>query len=100
MRRRDLPGIFTGAALLPSASTAQQGKVPTIGVLAVASPGSEHFWQLFQEDLRQLGYIEGKTVQFEFRSAQVSGLPELATELVQHKVDIIVTWFTPAGLAA
>jgi putative tryptophan/tyrosine transport system substrate-binding protein len=101
MRRRDLLAVFGGCATWwPLSSAAQPAKVPTIGVLAVAAPGSERFWELFQEDLRQLGYIEGKTVEFEFRSAQVSGLPELATELVQHKVDIIVTWFTPAGLEA
>jgi len=101
MRRRDLLAILASAAAdWPLTAVAQQAKVPTIGVLAVAAPGTERFRQLFQEDLRQLGYIEGKTVQFEFRSAQVAGLPELATELVQRKVDVIVTWFTPAGLAA
>jgi putative tryptophan/tyrosine transport system substrate-binding protein len=101
MRRRDLLAVLGGCTTFwPLTSTAQPAKVPTIGVLAVTAPGTERFWQLFQEDLRQLGYIAGKTVQFEFRSAQVSGLPELATELVQHNVDIIVTWFTPAGLAA
>lgn len=101
MRRRDLLAVLGGCTTLwPLTSAAQPAKVPTIGVLAVAAPGSERFWRLFQEDLRQLGYVEGKTVQFEFRSAQVAGLPELATELVQRKVDVIVTWFTPAGLAA
>jgi putative tryptophan/tyrosine transport system substrate-binding protein len=102
MRRRDLLGLIGGAvAAWPFAGAAQQQKVPTIGVLAVASPGSERFWRLFQADLRELGYIEGQSVRFEFRSdQQVGRLPALAAELVGLKVDIIVTWFTPAALAA
>jgi putative ABC transport system substrate-binding protein len=74
--------------------------VPTIGVLAVASSGSERFWRLFRDDLRQLGYVEGQNLRFEFRSDQVSRLPELAADLVRLKVDIIVSWFTPAARAA
>ncbi len=76
--------------------------MPTVGVLVVGAPGSQQFWQLFQEGLRALGYVEGKSVRFEFRSdeGQASRLPELAAELVRLKVDLIVTWFTPAALAA
>jgi hypothetical protein len=86
----------------PPNSVAQQPKVPTIGVLVVGSPGSEQFWQLFRDGMRELGYDEGRNVRFEFRSdeGQVSRLPELAADLVRLKVDVIVTWFTPAGRAA
>ncbi len=101
MKRRDVLALLGGAAgAWPFVGAAQQPKMPTIGVLVVGSPGSEKFWRLFREDLRKLGYVEGQTVRFEFRSDQVSRLPELAAELVQLKPDIIVTWFTPAGLAA
>jgi putative ABC transport system substrate-binding protein len=81
---------------------AQLAKVPVIGVLVVGLPGGENFWRLFREDMRKLGYIDGQSVRYEFRSdqGQLSRLPELATELVQLKVDVIVTWFTPAALAA
>jgi putative ABC transport system substrate-binding protein len=74
----------------------------TIGILVVGSPGSERFWRLFQADLRDLGYLEGQNVRFEFRSdqGQAGRLPELATELVRLKVGLIVTWFTPAAQAA
>jgi putative ABC transport system substrate-binding protein len=101
MNRRDLLALLGGAAgSWPLAGAAQQAKVPTIGVLVVGSPGSERFWRLFREDLRTLGYVDGQNVRFEFRSDQVSRLPELASALVKLKVDIIVTWFTPAALAA
>jgi putative ABC transport system substrate-binding protein len=103
MRRRDLLALLGGAAAFwPLAGAAQQPKMPTIGVLVVGSPGSERFWRLFREALRDLGYVEGQNVRFEFRSdqGQATRLPELAAELVRLKVDIIVTWFTPAALAA
>jgi len=84
----------------PPAAEAQGQKVPTIGVLVIESPGSERFWRLFRESMRDLGYVEGQNVRFEFRSdQQVSRLPDLAAELVHRTVDIIVTWFTPARAA-
>ena len=92
--------LFGGAAGAWPFAGAAQPKIPTIGVLVVGSPGSAQFWRLFREDLRELGYIEGQNLRFEFRSEQVSRLPELASELVQLKVDLIVTWFTPAARAA
>jgi putative ABC transport system substrate-binding protein len=101
MKRRDLLTLAAGAAGAWSvAALAQQAKMPTIGVLVIAIPGSEKFWQLFEKDMRELGYVEGQSVHFEFRQGPVSGLPELAAELVRLKVDLIVTWFTPAALAA
>ena len=52
--------------------------------------------------MRELGYVEGQNIRFEFRSdeGKLNRLPELAAELVRLKVDIIVTWFTPAARAA
>src|SRR5260370_24033652 len=103
MRRGDLLALFGGAAgAWPLAVAAQQPKIPTIGVLVVGSPGSEKFWRLFRESMRELGYIEGQNVRYEFRSdeGQISRLPDLAAELVQLKVDLIVTWFTPGTRAA
>lgn len=101
--RRDLIALIGAAVtLLPLAGAAQPGKVPTIGVLVVGSPASERFWQLFQQDMRELGYIEGRNVRYQFRSdmGQASRLPALAEELVRLQVDLIVVWFTPAALAA
>ena len=52
--------------------------------------------------MQELGYIEGQSIRYEFRSneGQVIRLPELAAELVRLQVDVIVTWFTPAAKAA
>src|SRR5947208_701687 len=103
MRRRDLLArLGSIAAFWPYAGAAQQPKMPTIGILVVGSPGSERFWRLFREDMRELGYVEGQNLRYEFRSdqGQVDRLPELAAELVRLKVDVIVAWFTPAARAA
>src|SRR5215469_11281057 len=103
MRRREFIELLGGAAAAwPFAARAQQPNVATIGVLVRAAPGWERFWQLFPEALRDLGYIEGKNIRFEFRSdeGQMSRLPELAGELVRLKVNVIVSWFTPAAIAA
>ncbi len=101
-RRRFLRTVSASLLAVPFAAEAQQPKVLTIGVLVVGAPGSERFWRLFRAALRDLGYIEGQNVRFEFRSdqGQVSRLPALAAELVRLKVDIIVPWFTPAAMAA
>src|SRR5262249_18873561 len=85
-----------------AARAQQTGKLLTVGVLVVGSPGSERFWQLFRDLMRELGYVEGRNIRYEFRSdqGQVSRLPELAAALVRLNVDLIVTWFTPAAQAA
>src|SRR5262245_28557005 len=74
--------------------------LPTLRAFGGISP--EEFWREFRQGLRDLGYIEGQNIRFEFRSAegQINRLPELAAELVRPKVDVIVTWFTPTAVAA
>src|SRR5262245_25992046 len=86
----------------PLMARAQQPKVPTIGALVIGNISPEEFWREFRQGLRDLGYIEGQNIRFEFRSAegQINRLPELAAELVRLKVDVIVTWFTPTAVAA
>ena len=102
VRRRAVIAFVGGLALWPLSGTAQTAKTPTIGVLVVQAPGLEQFWRLFRDGLRELGYVEGQSIKFEFRSdeGQVNRLPELAADLVRLKVDLIVTWFTPAARAA
>jgi putative ABC transport system substrate-binding protein len=53
----------------------------------------QDFWRLFREAMQELGYIEGRSVRYEFRSdeGEVSRLPELAAELVRLQSDVIVT---------
>jgi len=102
MRRRELIAFVGAASALASFAAAQQPKMPTIGVLVVGSPASERFSPALQRDMRELGYIEGRNVRYEFRSdaGQTSRLPSLAEELVRLQVELIVAWFTPAALAA
>jgi putative tryptophan/tyrosine transport system substrate-binding protein len=102
MRRREFIALIGGAAAWPLTVEAQQPKAPVIGVLVRGAPGWQQFWQLFREALHELGYIEGQNIHFEFRSdqGQIGNLPELAAELVRLKVDVIVSWYTPAALAA
>jgi putative ABC transport system substrate-binding protein len=98
MKRREFITLLGGAmAVWPLAARAQ--KIPRIGVLLVNSPEP---LGPFRESLRELGYVEGKTFQFEFLSAegQMTRLPELAVALVNSKVDVIVAVLTPAVSAA
>ena len=69
MKRRDSITLISGAATAwPLIARARQPKVRTIGVLARAAPGWQRFWKSFPEVLRELGYIEGQNIRFEFRS--------------------------------
>jgi putative tryptophan/tyrosine transport system substrate-binding protein len=103
MRRRDFVTLVAGAAIAwPGAARAQQPKMRTVGVLVRAAPGWQRFWKSFPAALHDVGYIEGQNIRFEFRSddGQISRLSELAAELARLKVDVIVSWFTPAAIAA
>jgi putative tryptophan/tyrosine transport system substrate-binding protein len=102
MSRRNLLVLLGGTAIAwPLAVSAQRARVPTIGILVFETSGSEDFRRQFEMSLRELGYIDGQTVRFEFRSDQrTSRLSELAPELVRLNVDVIVAWLTPAAQAA
>ncbi len=103
MRRRDFIKLFGGAAAAwPLAARAQQAaKVPRIGYLSPAtklSPRDRSFLQA----LHELGYVEGKNILIEYRFAagKFDRLADLAAELVQLDVDVIVAVVTQASLAA
>jgi putative ABC transport system substrate-binding protein len=103
MRRREFITLFGGtAAMWPLAARAQQTRMYTIGVLAMTSPNPEPLLAALREGLDDAGYVEGRNLRLEIRSA--AGRPDLqlekAAELVDLKVDLIVTFFTPAALAA
>jgi putative ABC transport system substrate-binding protein len=95
MRRREFISLLGGAASWPLAARAQQsGKLPTIGFLGAATASVWAPWTaVFEQRLRELGWIEGRTVAIEHRWAQ--GRPEryaeIAAEFVRRKVDVIVT---------
>lgn len=90
------------AAALPLAAAAQTNKAPRIGILVLGHPDPSTFLKDFREGLRELGYVEGQSIVFEFRTAKGvdTQLAPLARELVAHKVDIIVAYQTPAVTAA
>ena len=87
-----LTTVFLAIASL--AQTQQPTKVPRIGYLGAASPSatSERI-EAFRRGLRELGYVEGKNIIIEWRSAdgKIERFPALAAEIVRLKVDIIVT---------
>jgi putative tryptophan/tyrosine transport system substrate-binding protein len=89
----------------PYAIEAQQaGKVYRIGLLAGSAhdPRAKRGYEVLQQGLRELGYVEGKNVILEYRFAEenVALLPELAADLVRRNVDIIVAAGHPMVLAA
>jgi putative tryptophan/tyrosine transport system substrate-binding protein len=103
MRRREFITLLGGvAAAWPLCARAQDARLYTIGVLTLTTPNPEPLLKALREGLRDTGYIEGRNLRLEIRSA--AGRPDLqlenAADLVRRKVDLIVTFFTPAALAA
>ena len=76
-------------------------KIWRIGHLS-ARPGPYEYSEIFVQRLKELGYVEGRSLAIEYRWAagRNERLPELASELVRAKVDLIVTVGTPPTLAA
>jgi putative ABC transport system substrate-binding protein len=96
------PRITTVVAVLllaapPAAEAQPSATIPRIGLLADATS-----WEPLRLGLRDLGYVEGKSIALEERSSQGrhERFSDLASELVRLNVNIIVTWGTPATLAA
>ena len=104
-RRTFLVALGTAAVAAPLEAFAQQrsGKVPRIGWLVPGTRADQDpLLEEYRRGMRELGYIEGRTVDTEYvyADAQFSRLPGLAAQLVERKVDVIVTASTPASLAA
>jgi putative tryptophan/tyrosine transport system substrate-binding protein len=105
MDRRTFLGTVAGGLLAaPLAVDAQPAaKVYRIGMLERTSQAiNAANLDAFRRGLRDAGYVEGKNLVIEYRSAEGRDdrFPDLATELVRLKVDLIVTRGTPAALAA
>jgi putative tryptophan/tyrosine transport system substrate-binding protein len=105
LNRRGFLAVLGATAFAVPGSLAEQSsrKVPRIGWLV---PTTQAEWngllEEYRSGMRELGYIEGRTVQTEYIYADghVERLPGLAEKLVDQKVDVIVTASTPACLAA
>ena len=105
MKRREFITLLGGAAVAsPLAARGQQaGKLPTIGFLGSTTPASQsQLTAAFVQRLRELGWIEGRTVAIEYRWAEGRSerFTEFAAEFVRLKVDVILTHNTPPVLAA
>ena len=103
MKRRDLLTGLAGTAFLPGMLHAQQKAMPVIGYLNSNSPGpTAPLLAAFRRGLSEAGYIEGQNVKVEYRWAEgrYERLPNLASELVQRKVDMIATSGGPASAQA
>jgi len=104
MRRRSFITLLGGAATWPLAARAQQpAKPPTIGFLGQSTPSAESQRMVaFVQRLRELGWIEGRTVSIEYRWAEghTERAGEIAAEFVRRKVDVIVTSATTLVAAA
>ena len=102
MRRREFIAALGGAAVgaLPLDAQAQR-KPLTIGFLGPASASVMSTWTAaFVQRLRELGWIEGRTIAIEFRwgDGRTDRLAEFAAEFVRLKVDVIVTTGTPVPI--
>jgi putative tryptophan/tyrosine transport system substrate-binding protein len=94
LRRRQFLTLIGGAVAWPLAARAQQPKLPTIGFLGAGTVSAWGLWvAAFVQRLRELGWIEGRTVAIEYRWAEGRSerFTEIGAEFVRLKVDVIVT---------
>jgi ABC-type uncharacterized transport system substrate-binding protein len=103
MKRREFISLLGAAATWPlSARAQQQRKLPTIGFLGASTSSNwSHWTTAFVQRLRELGWIEGRTVAIEYRWAEGRSdrFTEIAAEFVQLKVDVILTVGSAAAVA-
>src|SRR5262245_55541841 len=104
MKRRDFITLLGGAAAWPLAARAQQAaNLPVIGFFSAGSATALRNWiAALVQRLRELGWIEGRTVAIEYRWADGDSerLADFAAEFVRLKVDVIVTHSAAPVIAA
>jgi putative ABC transport system substrate-binding protein len=102
--RREFITLLSGAAAArPLPTRAQQPAMPVVGLLSPQSPGSiPRFLDAFRRGIAEAGYVEGRNVTIEHRWAEdrLDRLPELAADLVRHKVSVIAAPSNTSALAA
>ena len=93
MRRRDALAAIAGTGAIWSSSLAAQQMTqrPRVGVLVYGTPDRDPSILAFVRGMRELGYIDGQNITYEFRAAEgkPERLPELAADLVQLKPDVL-----------
>ena len=104
MKRRDFITLLGGvAAAWPPYARAQQPKMPTIGFLGANAASAQTQWTAaFVQRLRELGWIEDRTVSIEYRWAEGHSdrYIEIADEFVRLKVNVIITGGKEAAIEA
>jgi putative ABC transport system substrate-binding protein len=103
LNRREFIALLGGAAAWPVAASAQQRAMPVIGFLGGGAPSTQRAWvDAFVRRLRELGWIEGRTVAIEYRwgEGRNERYDEFAAEFVRLKVDVIFAGGTEPALAA
>src|SRR5258705_6323928 len=104
MKRREFITLLGGAAVAwPLAASAQQpGKTPRVGYIRAGTPRNDPFREEFVRGMRDLGYVEGRNIAYEFRhyGDDAESIPTLISDLLRAKVDIIVVGGTAAVRAA
>src|SRR5262249_10534982 len=95
-----IAAFLPGVVQVPRSSAQSSAKVHVVGLLDAGE--RPEWWDAFRQQLRELGYVEGRNIRFEPRYAKgnLDLLPGLVKELVQLKVAVIVTAGATAALAA
>jgi putative ABC transport system substrate-binding protein len=104
-RRAFIAAVLAGVAAPHAVEAQQAGRTPRLGMLSFTVPGTDEETRrlgIFKQALRDLGYVEGQSVAFEYRHSggRDEILPRLAAELVDLKVAVILTYGTKATRAA
>ena len=102
LRRRDFVTLLGGTAAWPLAARAQQSARPVVGLMHATARTNDDWVDAFKEGLSQTGYLDGRNVTIEFRSAedQYDRLPAIAAEFVRRQVNVIAAGTPVAALAA
>src|SRR5262245_66615692 len=103
VKRREFITLLGGVAAWPLAARAQQpAKTPRVGYIRAGTPNNDQVREEFVRGMRDLGYVEGRNITYEFRhyGDDVESIPSLINDLLRAKVDVIVAGGAPAIRAA